>query len=58
MRNKWKSRKFWLTVIALVYTVAGTLGFDIPIMQVVVVDAVIAVWVLAEATVDAAHKGK
>ena len=56
MRNKWRSRKFWLTVIALVYTVAATLGFDIPITQVVVVDAVIAVWVLAEATIDAAHK--
>lgn len=58
MRNKWCSRKFWLTIIALVYTVAATLGFDVPVAQVLIVDAVVAIWVLAEATVDAAHKGK
>ena len=58
MYSKWKSRKFWLTIIAMVYTVAATLGFDIPVTQVVVVDAVVAVWVLAEAAVDASHKGE
>jgi len=58
MHSKWKSRKFWLTIVALVYTVAATLGFDVPVTQVVIVDAVVAIWVLAEAAVDAAHKGK
>ena len=55
MYNKWKSRKFWLMIIAMVYSVAATLGFDIPVAQVVVVDAVAAVWILAEAFVDASH---
>jgi len=56
MYNKWRSRKFWLMVIAMVYSVAATLQFDIPVTQVVVVDAVAAVWILAEAFVDASHK--
>ncbi len=58
MYNKWKSRKFWLMIIALVYSVTATLGFDIPVTQVVVVDAIVGVWILAEAFVDASYKGK
>ena len=56
MGSKWTSRKFWLSIIALVYTVVATLGYEIPISQVLVVDAVVAVWVFAEAFVDAARK--
>ena len=53
--SKWKSRKFWLTIIAVIYSVIATLGYDVPVEQVVVTDAVVAVWVLAEAFVDAAR---
>lgn len=56
MTNKWKSRKFWLTIIAVVYTCIATLGFEVPVAQVIVTDAVVAVWVLAEAVVDASNK--
>ena len=56
MHNKWTSRKFWLTIIALIYTVVATLGYEIPIAQVLVTDAVVAVWVLAEAFIDASKK--
>lgn len=55
-RNKWTSRKFWLTIIALVYTVIATLGLEVPVEQVVVVDALAAVWILAEAIIDAVKK--
>ena len=54
--SKWTSRKFWLTIIAVIYTVVATLGYNIPVDQVLIADAVIAVWVLAEAYVDAARK--
>jgi uncharacterized membrane protein len=56
MHNKWTSRKFWLTIIAMVYSVAATLGMNIPIEQVVITNAVVAVFVLAEAIVDAVKK--
>ena len=57
MTNKWKSRKFWMAIIAAIYTVAATGGYDVPIEQVIVVDAIVAVWILAEALVDSFRKG-
>ena len=56
MPEKLKSRKFWLAIIAAIYTLAATGGFDVPIEQPILVNAVIAVWILAEALVDAANK--
>ncbi len=56
--SKWTSRKFWLTIIAVMYTVIATLGYNVPVDQVLLTDAVIAVWVLAEAAVDAAGAKK
>lgn len=57
MSSKWKSRKFWLAVIAAIYTVIATGGYDVPVEQVIVTDAIIAVWILAEALVDSFRKG-
>lgn len=55
-RNKWTSRKFWLTVIAAVFTMIATFGFDAPIEEVIVTDVVIGVWVLIEGIIDAVKK--
>lgn len=54
--NKWLSRKFLLAIVAGIYTIAATGGFDVPVEQVLVVDGIVAVWILAEAIVDAAKK--
>ena len=51
-RHKWTSRKFWLAAIAMIYTAAATLGFDVPIEEVVVVDAVAGLWILIEGIID------
>ncbi len=56
MSSKWTSRKFWLTIIAAVGTLISTLGFDVGAFPVLAADALVAVWVLAEAIVDAAKK--
>ncbi|KKN17558.1 hypothetical protein LCGC14_0964830 [marine sediment metagenome] len=54
--SKWKSRKFWLAIIATIYTVVATLGYNVPVDQVLVADAMVAVWIFAEALVDAFRK--
>lgn len=51
--ERFLSRKFLLTLVAVVYTITAASGFDIPVDQVVVVDAVVAVYVLVEAVLDA-----
>lgn len=56
MRNKWKSRKFWVMIIMMVYTATAMGGFDVPIEQVVVLDAIGAVWILVEGIIDAVKK--
>jgi len=56
MHKTWTSRKFILSVIAAIFTAAATMGFDVPIKEVVVTDAVVAVWVLAEAVLDAVKR--
>lgn len=53
---KLKSRKFWVSVIAAIFTAVAMIGYDVPIKEVVVADAIAAVWVLAEALVDIARR--
>ena len=54
--NKWFSRKFLLAIVAAIYTIIATTGFEIPVEQVLVVDALVATWILAEAIIDSVHK--
>jgi len=54
--NKWFSRKFLLAIVAAIYTIIATTGFEIPVEQVIVVNAIVAVWILAEAVIDSIHK--
>lgn len=56
MSSKWKSRKFWVAIIGAIFSLIATLGYDVPVSEVLVIDALLAVWILAEASVDAAKK--
>jgi len=56
MPDKLKSRKFWIGVIAAIFSMVALLGYNIPIEQVVIVDAIMAVYILAEAFADAFRK--
>lgn len=56
MRNKWKSRKFWVMIIGVVYTIIAEAGFNAPIEQILVVDALGTVWILVEGIIDAVNK--
>jgi len=55
-RNKWTSRKFWVMVIAAIYTIAAGAGFEVPVEQIIVVDALAGVWILVEGIIDAVKK--
>ncbi len=52
MSSKWTSRKFWLAIIGTVYALVGTLGFDIPVDQIAVTEALLAVWIIVEGFID------
>lgn len=52
MKSKLSSRKFWLTVVAVIYTIVATMGMEMPIDQVALTDAVIAVFVVVEGLID------
>lgn len=54
--SKWTSRKFWLIVIAAIFSTVATFGYNMPVEEVVVTDAVIAVWVLIEGVIDCVKK--
>jgi len=56
MHNKWKSRKFWVAIVAAIYSVVATVGYDIPVDKVIVTDAILAVWILVEGIIDAVKK--
>lgn len=56
MSSKWTSRKWWAMLIGSVYTMTATLGFDVPVEEVLITDALVSVWILAEAIVDAMRK--
>lgn len=52
MKKKWSSRKFIVAIVAAVYSVAASAGWDVPIAQIVVVDAVLGLYILVEGVVD------
>lgn len=58
MSSKWLSRKFLLAIIGAIYTMAATGGWDIPIEQVALVDAILAVWIVVEGIIDAIRAKK
>lgn len=51
--NKWFSRKFLTMAVAFVFTAVGMIGFDIPLEEVIVVDAIAMFYVLVEGMLDA-----
>jgi len=56
MRNKWTSRKFWVMIVGMVYAVVAGAGFEVPVEQILVVEALAAVWILVEGVIDAVKK--
>ena len=56
MSSKWKSRKFWVAIVAAIYSIVATSGWDVPIDRVILTDAILAVWILTEGIVDAVRK--
>ncbi len=52
MSSKWTSRKFWLAIIGTAYALIATLGYDLPVDQVAVTEALIAVWIVVEGFID------
>ena len=58
MSSKWKSRKWWVSMIGAVAGMVAILGYDVEVIQVAACEALVAVWVLAEAIVDAARASK
>lgn len=56
--SKLSSRKFWIGVIAAIFSMVALLGYDVPIEEVVVIDAIMAIYILAEAIVDCFRKEK
>jgi len=53
--SKWKSRKFWLAIIAAVITIGTALGVNMTAIEatlVGVMDAVLAIWIIIEGFID------
>ena len=50
--NKWLSRKFMAAVAAFVYTIVATMGLEMPVDQVILVDAVLVLYILVEGIID------
>jgi len=51
--SRFLSRKFLLAVVAAVYSVVGAAEFQIPIDQLLVTDALIAVYIVVQGVIDA-----
>ena len=52
MSSKWTSRKFWLAIIGTIYALVATLGLDIPVGEIAVTEALLAVWIVVEGFID------
>lgn len=56
MRSKWTSRKWIATIVGVVFTITSTAGFEMPVEEVAMVDAIILFYVLIEGIIDAINK--
>ncbi|MDY6957637.1 MAG: hypothetical protein SVK08_00635 [Halobacteriota archaeon] len=55
-QERFKSRKFILACVAALFSAVATMGFEVPVEEVLVTDAIVAVWILAEAMTDAVKR--
>ena len=53
MQKNWSSRKWIAMVVGVIFSMAALGGFDIPVAEVALVDAVVVVYIVAEAIIDA-----
>jgi len=54
MKAKMTSRKWIATIVGVIYTLTATGGYDLPVEEVVLTDAVIAIYIFVEGMVDIA----
>ncbi len=54
--NKWLSRKFISAVVAFVFTIVATAGYEMPIDQVALIDGILMFYILVEGIIDAVKK--
>ena len=54
--NKWMSRKFIAMVVGFIFTIVSTAGYQMPVDQVSMVDAILVAYMLIEGIIDAVHK--
>ena len=54
--SKWMSRKFIVAVVAFIFTVIATAGYEMPVEEVAVVDGVLMFWILVEGVIDMIKK--
>lgn len=55
--NKWLSRKFIVVVVAFIFSIVATAGYEMPVDEVLVVDGVLMLFVLVEGVIDMIKKG-
>ncbi len=52
MQSKWFSRKFIAAVVAFIFSVVGTAGYNMPVDEVAMVDGVLMLYILVEGIID------
>lgn len=59
MHSKWKSRKFWMAIGAIIVTLVVGIGYELdPALIVILTASESALWVIVEGVLDAVHKEK
>lgn len=56
--NKWLSRKFIVMVVAFIFTIVATAGYEMPVGEVIVVDSILMFYILVEGAIDMIKKQK
>lgn len=54
--NKWFSRKFIAAVVAFIFTIVSTAGYEMPVEQVMLVDGIVMFYILIQGIIDAIQK--
>lgn len=56
--SKWLSRKFIVAVVAFIFTIVATAGYEMPVGEVAVVDGILMFYILIEGIIDMIKKPK
>lgn len=56
--NKWLSRKFLTMLVAFIFTIVSTTGYEMPVDEVALVDGILMFYVLVEGVIDMIKKPK